>query len=406
MSRPIRVGSLFLAAAIAAATGCGDVESATELNPEGPPRVRQVFMFENVDNRSVRALAFGSHDEFAAANSTDDGQVVAATVAANSRIRIVMDELLMGNYLEQIECRAREDLGVLGRTYQSVPEVTTPDDIARCAMGNDILASTCRGPGAVCLMPDGTPLGVQDANNDGGIDSTRFCLDSNPDYTDNDCRLSPVRITCTPRAGGAPIQVPISDALSYWQPSGNQQVPASGGFDALGPAVVLVPPRGLPTSSDCGIEFDGRVVDKDHNRVCAPEGGLLDTPCTPGDTSRLRFGSEILRVVTTSPANNATGVALTGAGGADPRIIVAFNAPLRNPLPASAFALRIGDTPVTDITVAPDNNPQNAIITVVGGYEPETTYTLDISGGVVDSFGVALPEDQTTSVTFTTRPAA
>ncbi|MCI0545573.1 MAG: hypothetical protein L0Z49_14200, partial [Actinobacteria bacterium] len=46
MSRLTILGSFLLTAGLAA--GCGENPSATNLNPEGPPMVRQVFMQERI----------------------------------------------------------------------------------------------------------------------------------------------------------------------------------------------------------------------------------------------------------------------------------------------------------------------------------------------------------------------
>jgi len=148
MSRLIQLGSFVLVAATA--TACGENPSATNLVPEGPPKVRQVFMAERVTDdggvtRVLQSIAFGDHPDFYKVNEIDDREVINATVASTQRIRVVMDELLLGNYLEQIQCR--------DGTYQSVPEGATPDDIAACAVANDVLAQTCTGPYAVCLGP-------------------------------------------------------------------------------------------------------------------------------------------------------------------------------------------------------------------------------------------------------------
>ena len=68
------------------------------------------------------------------------------------------------------------------------------------------------------------PVGILDVNQDGAADDTRFIAGA-------------VGIKC-----GA-IDVPIDLDNSYWNPSGDQNEPAMGGFDALGPAIVLAPRR-------------------------------------------------------------------------------------------------------------------------------------------------------------------
>src|SRR6185295_10911901 len=103
--------------------------------------------------------------------------------------------------------------------------------------------------------------------------------------------------------GGTAVKIDL--ALSYWNPSGNQQKPAQGGFDALGPAIVLVPSDSLPTSTECGLTFSPDVVDKDGNQVCAPPDGDITQSCVPGDTSAFRFTTEPLKFLATAPVRLA-----------------------------------------------------------------------------------------------------
>lgn len=400
----LRLGSFILLAA-AGMAACTDVDSPTELHPEGPPMIQQVFMTERITDangvsRVALSLAFGEHLEFAADNPNDDGVVVNATVAAAQRIRVVMDELLIGNTLEQIACRPYPTPSD-PITYQSVPEGTTPDDIARCAVGADVLPQTCVGDHAVCLDPGtGAPMGVLDENEDGASDDTQFmCLERSGTGA---CNEAAVKLLCDPVDGSAQVDVPLSLSNTFWQPSGNQQVPAAGGYNAIGPAIIIAPAAGLPTSSNCHLQFHPSVVDKDHIQVCTPPGGDINATCNPGDTSGLSWGTEILRVLGTNPPNNATNVPLASAGG-NANILVQFNASVSGTFGAGAFTLDEGGTPRTDITIARDNNNNaNVNIVVPGGYVAGTTYTLTVSEGVTDVFGVALPDAQTATITWTT----
>lgn len=365
------------------AAGCTEVESPTELNPEGPPMVRQVFTNEVVINadtgavRTIPALAFGSHPDF---DPNDDGVVTSGSIVANQKIRVVIDELLIGNYLEQIQCR--------DGSYQSVPEGATPDDIANCSVQNDVLPQTCTGKYAVCLDSEGLPIGVMDADENGSADDTRFIEGS-------------VRVVCNDGA----IDVPLSLSSSFWQPSGNQQVPSSGGFNAVGPAVVLAPALGLPTSSTCTVVFSDAIVDKDHIRVCAPEGGDIANPCDPGDTSRISWGTEGMRVVGSNPPDGSENVALTGSGG-NAQIVVQFNAGVeaddaRNVDP-TGFVLLENGVARTGLTALRDmNNAASVTITVPGGYVAGASYELQVTTDVHDQFGIALPEANERSITFT-----
>lgn len=400
MSRLTILGSFLLTAAVA---GCGENPSATNLNPEGPPMVRQVFMQERITDgagvsRVAQSIAFGDHPDF---DDADDREVVNGTVDLNQRIRVVMDELLIGNYLEQIQCR--------DNSYQSVPEGATPDHIAACALANDVIPETCVGPYAVCLDPTtGAPIGVMDVDDadseqDGAADDTRFMvLDLGPPVR------TPVEIICTPIAGGDAINVPLNLANTFWQPSGNQQVPAAGGFSAVGPAVILAPLAGMPTSSTCTVDFHPSVVDKDHEEVCAPEGGDIRNPCETGDTLNIEWTNEPLLLIGTNPPDNAVNVPLTAFGETFARILVQFNTTIEETIQPGAFTLleTVGavTTERTDVVPVRDTMASNVTITVPGGYLADADYELQISTMVTDQFGVGLPESQTASVTWSTVP--
>jgi hypothetical protein len=327
------------AALIAASMcACGTPESPTDLDPEGPPMVRQVFLSARAcpapplpmtatcrsdvnggGYQSRLVLAVGTHAEAVeqgikqkvstGPTTADPNGYPAGAVAIGNKLRVVMDELLIGNYIEEIACRTIVD----SDQFQAVPVGATPDDIADCAVAADVLGSTCLpcngqnddecNEHAVCIceipggcnvgasiVPPGLSVGVLDEDEDGTSDAHQFIRGS-------------VGITCDGVNG--PIEVPMSATASYWQPSGNQQVPAVGGLGALGPAVVIQPERGLPTGALCHVSFNANVTDKGGNEVCAPQWGPEGAPddtawppavaCDPGNTTDASFGVEILR---------------------------------------------------------------------------------------------------------------
>jgi hypothetical protein len=372
--------------------GCTETGSATELVPEGPPMVRQVFMTETLVDpatglaRAARSIAFGDHPEF---DENDDRVVETGAVASTNKVRIVVDELLIGNNLEQIQCRD----GV----YRSVPEGTTPDDIARCATANDVLADTCNGPHAVCLDDTGVPVGVMDevpTGGDGASDDTQFISGI-------------VSIECSG------ITVPIDITNTFWQPSGNQQVPAAGGFDSVGPAIIVQTTQGFPTSSSCTIDLANSIVDKDHIAICAPvRGGFVDgevdptVDCDPGDTTLIGWNTEPLRVPvhSTNPDDGAMNVPLISGGGPDALIVVQFNTTI-TAVDATKFVLMEGGTPRTVTATIDTNDDRIARITVPGGYIAGTTYMLIVQeGAAADPFGVVFPASQERTITFNTAP--
>jgi hypothetical protein len=287
------------------AWACSDDEGSTDLNPTGPPMIRQVMLIERYTNTAGEQLirpviAFGSHPDA----DGNEQHAVTNAVVFNQRVRVVIDELLVGNNLEEIECNGPVDED----SFSRVPLGATPDDIARCAVAPDLLAKSCKGDKAVCIRAsDGVPVGVRDevdgANRpykDGIADTTRMIEGS-------------VGLLC--QAGGNPIHVPIQPGLSYWQPSGNQQRPIVDdglrGLFSLGPAIVLVSRGDLPTSADCTVEVAPYVVDKSGLSVCAPPGGDVTADCRPGDTSAVAFSTEPMRLIAQVPAQEAIGVSRT-----------------------------------------------------------------------------------------------
>ncbi len=375
--------------ATVAVAGCTDFESATGLNPDGPPMLQQVRLTENVTSPGSttviprRVFAFGTHPMAL----EGEQHAVTAASATGQALRIIMDELLVGNYLEEIACRAPIDDDAYGR----VPVGATPDDIAKCSVAKDVLPTTCKGPKAVCLCdldagcgagadltPKGMPVGVLDINQDGSADDTRMIKGA-------------VAFKC-----GA-VDVPISLDMSYWNPSGNQQPPAMGGFEAMGPAIVLTPTNGLPTNIECGLTFSPDVVDKQNIQVCAPPNGDITQDCTPGDTSAFKFKVEPLLISPATFEDNMTGVSRV-----DPAILSA-NAPLD---PASVGGITVTEgagTNYTMFTAAVGTGMMNKTIsitwTAVAGLAPSTKYTITIPISVKDTFGQPLPAPVVVSFT-------
>ncbi len=382
---------LLAVAALFASAACTDTTSATDLHTAGPPKVEQVRITETfVDATGTpgqrRVFGFGTHPQA----TSDEEHAVTSALAAGSisdiRFRIIMDQLLVGNYLEEIACRA--PVGPDG-AYDRVPIGATPDDIALCSTAQDVLPASCKGQHAVCLcqqdngcpvgsdlIAKGKPVGVLDANQDGASDGQRFIQGA-------------VGITC----GGGSINVPISLSASYWNPSGFQQVPAKGGFEALGPAIVLIPdvapgtPSGgmpqaaLPTNSTCQIVFDKSVVNVRGEMVCAPPGGDPDINCTPGDTTQVNFKTEPMTFF-----QDGFPVAPT-----DP-ILFSLNAAIDNNT-LSTITITNGATPVTAFTVTGAGTVSGSSLkfTPTTTWPANTTLTFNIPTGFHDAFGVSAP---------------
>jgi len=370
----IGVGALLLLGT----AGCGEEDSKTTLNPEGPPMVRQVFMDERVQidtngdgtpdaERTKTQLAFGKHPDISLDDDPQDG--VSNALALNNKVRIVIDELLDGSTLEQIACA--------DGTFVDVPSGTTPDDVAECA-GADRRDCT-----AVCtqLGPDNQPVGILDTDDDGAADAFRF-------------KEGIVNIVCD---GETMPLVYDGMTKTFWNPSGNQQIPAGAiGVSGLGPAIVLIP-EGMRTGASCGIEIDDSVVDKDGNPVCAPPDGDVDQSCPGnGDTSLIEFGTQVFQLVGAAPGDGQQYVRL------DTKILLQFNLDVEiSSVPANVTLSDAGGTVASTVMLESDN----AIVSMTANalMTPETQYTIDITGGpngIKEIFGGGLAED--IQIQFTT----
>lgn len=394
-----RFAILCVVASLAFHAACTNTESATNLNPAGPPMIEQVVLTEaqidmSGNENDNRIFAFGT---LPGLDPAKEHSVTSAAVTGQ-HLRIVFDEILVGNALEEISCRA--NVGLDG-AFDRVPIGSTPDDIAKCAVAQDVLKSSCTGAHAVCLcqldggclvgsntVAKGDPVGVLDVNQDGAADAHRFIS-------------SAVSMMC-----GA-TKVTADPARSYWYPSGDQQPPAMGGIEAIGPAIVFIPSTGIPTNQTCSLSFDPSVVDKSGIQICAPMGGRttacsgnLDQctqECTPGDVSAFSFK--------TAPLTLAITFDTMGTDRTQPLTLVANTTIDMATLQPSASMTENG-APFTAFTVTMSNAGGKSTVTVAptGGppavWAANTTYTLTFSTALKDTFGSPLPQPQT--ITFTT----
>jgi hypothetical protein len=341
-------------------------------------RLTEIAMLPGVPVPIERPVfAFGSHPQA----SEEEQHPVTDAKPVGNKIRVILDELLRGNNLEEIECRGRIDEDV----YSRVPIGATPDDIARCSAAQDVLPRTCPGSDrlSVCVCqieagcsnrtatptPPGQSVGVLDADQDGAADRHRFISGA-------------VVLSC----GG--VDVRIDQANSYWTPSGNQEKPAQGGFDALGPAIVLVTLEAYPTGSECGLTFSPDVVDKDGIAVCAPPDGDRALGCSPGDTSAVKFTTEPLKF------NDALGA---GRGAPWPRTMdvqILANAPLE-PASLANITMTEGGAPFTQFTATLSTMAapfQMIVIHAIAGFAPSTAYTITVPTTVTDAHDKSAPQ--------------
>ena len=203
------------------------------------------------------------------------------------------------------------------------------------------------------------------------------------------------------------VNIPLNQVQTFYQPAGNQQITAGPlGIKSLGPALVMVPTAGLRTGSNCQVVFRDEVVDKDGNRVCAPEGGDINATCTGAGVS-IDFQTEALRLSASDPSEAQENVTLVDAGGTDKTLLVQFNAKV-NPDSTGSFTLtENGATDRTgDLTVMiPDPADSSTVVNIVvtGGLVADATYLLTADTTTSDLYGGVLP--QNVEVNFTAAPA-
>jgi len=376
---------LALALAALAPAACDLPDSATSLNPEGPPMIRQVFMKEpDAQGRLETVLAFGTHPNVSEALTRH----VTKAAPLGQSMRVVLDELLIGNYLEEVACNPRT--GVVDcPQYSHIPEGATPEDVARCA-DPDALDSLCTGELAVCLNPERVPCGIKDE------ETASRPADGAPD----DLRM--IAGVVTLRCGN--IEVGFDQQGSFWQPAGNQLVPAGESPEtSLGPALVLHPLNDvLPSNqTDCHLVLSPTVVDKDHLKVCAPAGGTLDGACTPGDVTAFSFSTEAIKSTASVPSPAETGVAL------QTKITIYTNVALDAASLRAGVTLKENGVVRNDIVVAVEGSDLSQL--AIGAPDgpdggtaidpltllPNTTY--EVTAIPHDTFGVVAP----TPITFT-----
>jgi hypothetical protein len=385
----LRLGLLFVGLALG---GCIDTDSNTDLVTAGPPEIAQVRLVEEYQDttgtpETRRVFAFGSQPTA----TTADEHAVTTAAANDQSLRVIMDQLLRGNRLEQVECRGVVAIDANGNPtmFSDVTDDATPDDIAKCAVSDAALPQSCIGANLTCIcqimagcdgIAYGQPVGVLDDNGDGAADVTQM-------------KPGIVSIVCGPDND---IPVPVDPSMSYWNPSGDQLVPAKGGFDAMGPALVLVPYGGiLPTNVNCGLQFDPSVVDNNNLEVCAIPGGrpadctgrLADCPqflagCDPGDVSAVSWGVEPLSISCTVNDGD-TGVPL------DQPIFCNANAPLyTSSVNNITFTAATGPEPDATIALSNSSTIQISFNTPMTA---STMYTLTLPTTVSDSFQQGLP---------------
>lgn len=331
--------------------------------------IQQVRLLELADGVPTGVFAFGTHP----LAILRDAHPVSMAVASGNRLRVVVDELLRGNTLEEIACQFTVDEDA----FAAIPDGATPEDVEACTGSLASIAEHCTGARALCVCQlnagcpsgvdaegaaivtaKGASVGVLDRDQDGAADTNHLIAGA-------------VALRCDD------IDVPLDGFASFWSPSGNQVAPADGGFDALGPAIVLAPPA-MPTGATCGLAFARSVVDKDGNALCAPPDGDRARGCTPGDTTAIRFAVE--------PLSYAPTAAIVDPGQSRTAIIfLDASAPLDAATLGNLQVFEGAATPYHDFT-ATLVKPDQIQIKWTIGLAPRTRYAIVIPTTVTDAY--------------------
>lgn len=384
-------GSLALIAATALGA-CTSADEKAALIPEGAPEIKQIFMTEKKGNAAELNLGFGCGDVGTIDCSTlpddlpgqlccewqqwstgvdgnpdtvrMDGSITEAVIAGQT-IRIIVDELLRGQTIEQFRCACSANEAGDGGCPNGIVAALDP------------------------TFCDNDP--ATDINENG-----RFA-DQNQDRVPDDTLLLPgiVQVDCDNAT------MPWVNGINegWYNPSGSQQVPINTNtgnpeWTAIGPAVVLQP-EALPTGSTCTLHFNDMAMvqtpageqavlasrDKEGNVIPAPDG--------------FTFTTEIMKLTAVQPANNASNVA------PDVSPTVTFNAPIAA---ASVTGVTLTETAggaAVDGTASVGTDGRSWQFTPSAPLAVSTGYTITITTSLTDKFGAPFPEQLTRS--FTTR---
>ncbi len=447
---------------------CSDLGTTTILDPEGAPEIKQVFVEERVSctprgKKQRSQMAFGSHPDIPYPTKDSDGnyedlcehidtqfvddRVVTNAIASSAqKIRVVMSELLEGTNLEVIRC--------YDGSLSEIPLGMTPDELAACtrvpplnpnpdesadditqrlAAEVDAVTESCAYAAEICTIPGtSNTVGVLDSNGDGAADE--FCFKTRGELPPAtgihgstglgaptvptgdpvvrvvcDGDVMPLRL-CT---GWSPLGQeprPTNSSASFWNPSGNQLIPAGSiGLDGLGPAIVLRP-EGLKTGSTCTIEFDDTIVDKDGKKVCAKDESSSESAACDEPHDVISFKVEAFELIGSTPRDGLDNVsadfeeALFQFNQAvDPACVSDGLVELTTDSPSDGVLL-----PDWEVSVNPDGNP--AILLIAFEENPngsrfsyETNYSITVKESLCEPYGGTLKEDLV--VSFTTKPA-
>lgn len=365
-----------------AISGCGDLTSKADLDPEGPPKLLQVFVLDADVGDYV--LTYGVHPDlnlcgfdkdkcdteggFKCADSgsldgvslvghcvtTDDGTqpIAEAAVILGAAFRLVSKELLDPETVEQFVCACN----------------------ANCPEGKEF-----------SLKPNCSNCGNNPMTT---ADETGKCLDANDDGNPDLTTLLPGIATI---ACGTALTYTTDVGDGFYYPSGNQLPTAILGYGGLGPAIeVNINGAVLPADSECTIKVEAVAKDKDGNGFAASEKPITfhTEPVThiPSGT-----GGSV-------PAKDAKNVAVDIK-----QIVIAFNTELKaTTVTATSVKLNEkGGAAVATVEAPTVSAGTNIVLKLTAALKPNQVYTVSVTTDVTDAYGVKLPA--AVSYDFTTK---
>lgn len=367
-----------LALATLAGAGCVKDESLFLLNPEGPPEVVAVFVdveeepdYDNdgepgptvgvyADLYAGHALAFGAHPDI---NNGNPVTPPIAEVTLDSPIRVIFDELLDGQTMEQFKCACwdPDDSGSLaavdncpagGQLYSDSPDV-----------------NSCTG----CPDSMDTPE-----------DETGRCEDATQDGTPDDSVLKPGLATVSCDNSGFTTETSDEDSGDY-QPSGSLVIPAFSTVDGLGPAFRFHPTFVFyPSEANCTLTMNANSTITDKDGVALAQ-------------TQIPFTTTSTYIAATTVANNAMNV--TPASADNPttpttevrNFDITFNGPVDGS-PANLALVTMSCTGAGPTPGAATFNPAAPFrvrISTNPGYGVGRTCTVTIDSTFEDAWGNA-----------------
>jgi len=403
------LAALLFAAAGLAGSACTSSEQQTDLIPEGPPTILQVF----VDSIGGNGLIVNDPSFSTPSHGLIDGSDLAFGLQPNVGFCTFDLQCPSGSGLTckhfQV-LRLEADLCVdASDTQPGITDGEPTFPIIQVVFKELLQGSTVEGfecdcnsvgacPGGKIFTSDQTCGDCPDSPTTVNDDETGRCTDVDGDGVNDHSVILPgvYTIVCengysyTNLVGEGAIQPqdpltpdePGTFAIaSFYDPSGNQFVAIDTGFESLGPRLYLLPQGPMPTNSLCTFTIGAGVTDKDGNAVAATARPITWTTAPMG-------------IIATAPEADEDGIDATMLES----IVVTFVAPIGT-FATDAITVTAGAAPFPGSVEA---DGVDLIFTPTAAFAAGTTYTVTVAAGTEDTFGQALAEAFTFS--FMTAP--